>query len=392
MFNRRNVVTLLVGTALFSLPVASFTALPAFAQDRLPVVATFSILGDFVGQVGGDRIDLTTLVGPDGDGHVYSPTPADARRVAQAKVVFTNGLKFEGWIDRLIASSGTTAKVVAASDGINTIAEDEDDHDDHGHSEGHADSHGHAHGHAHEKKEEHAHGASHGHAHGHAHEKKEAHAHGASHGHARGHAHDKKEEHAHGASHAHTESHTDDHAGHEHGEFDPHAWQDIDNVKIYVANIRDALIEVDPEGSETYAANAARYLDELNALETEVEAAIASVPEGSRKVITTHDSFAYFSRAYGLTFIAPQGVSTESEASARDVAEIIRQIREQDIKAVFIENISDPRLIERIAAETDAVVGGTLYSDALSPADGPAGTYIDMMRHNISVLSEALGS
>jgi zinc/manganese transport system substrate-binding protein len=357
MFNRRNVVTLLFGSA-----IAGLTALPAFAQDRLPVVATFSILGDFVGQVGGDRIDLTTLVGPDGDGHVYSPTPADARRVAQAQVVFTNGLDFEGWIDRLIASSGTTAKVVAASDGIDTIAEEEDEL---GHAEAHGHAHGHSHGHAHGKKEEPARGHSHGHAHGH--------------------------------SHAHAETHAHAHAGHdpaahEHGEFDPHAWQDIDNVKIYVANIRDALIEVDPEGSETYTANATRYLDELNALEAEVESAVAAIPEGSRKVITTHDSFAYFARAYGLTFIAPQGVSTESEASASDVAAIIRQIREQDVKAVFVENISDPRLIERIAAETDAVVGGTLYSDALSPADGPAATYIDMMRHNISVLSEALGS
>ena len=383
MFSRRNVVTLLFGTAL-----ASFAALPAFAQDRLPVVATFSILGDFVGQVGGDRIDLTTLVGPDGDGHVYSPTPADARRVAQAQVVFTNGLDFEGWIDRLIASSGTTAKVVAASDGIDTIAEEEDAHDGHGHAEAHGDSHVDSHGHSH--------GHAHGHAHGHDHDKKEEHAHGHAHGHSHGHAHDKKEEpahgHAHGDSHAHAESHGHDHAGHEHGEFDPHAWQDIDNVKIYVANIRDALIEVDPEGSETYTANAARYLEELAALEAEVEAAIASIPEGNRKVITAHDSFAYFSRAYGLTFIAPQGVSTESEASASDVAAIIRQIREQDVKAVFVENISDPRLIERIAAETDAVVGGTLYSDALSTADGPAATYIDMMRHNISVLSEALGS
>lgn len=361
MFNRRNVVTLLFGAAFLSVPFAGLTALPAFAQDRLPVVATFSILGDFVGQVGGDRINLTTLVGPDGDGHVYSPTPADARRVAKAKVVFTNGLEFEGWIDRLIASSGTTAKLAAASDDIDTIASEEEDHEDH-HGHGQADKH--AHGHDHDKKEKH----SHGHSHGHARDKNETHAHGGGHGH--GHA----------------------EAGHAHGEFDPHAWQDVDNVKVYVANIRDALIEVDPDGAETYKANAARYLGELETLEQDIEAAIAAVPENRRNVITTHDAFAYFSRAYGLTFIAPQGVSTESEASARDVAEIIRQIREQDIQAVFIENISDPRLIERIAAETDAAIGGTLYSDALSAADGPAGTYIDMMRHNIRVLSEALDS
>ncbi|HSP24580.1 MAG TPA: zinc ABC transporter substrate-binding protein, partial [Saliniramus sp.] len=221
----------------------------------------------------------------------------------------------------------------------------EDDHDDHGHSE----AHDHSHGHDHEKKDEHAQGDSHGHDHA-------------------------------------------AEAAHEHGEFDPHAWQDIGNVKIYVANIRDALVEIDPEGADTYEANAARYLDELDALEAEVEAAVAAVPEDSRKVITAHDSFAYFSRAYGLTFIAPQGVSTEAEASASDVAALIRQIREENVKAVFVENISDRRLIDRIAAETDAVVGGTLYSDALSPADGPAGTYIDMMRHNIRVLSEALGS
>ncbi len=343
MLVKRNVVTLLMVAAL-----ASFTALPATAQERIPVVATFSILGDLVSRVGGDRIDLTTLVGPDGDGHVYSPTPADARRVAEARLVVTNGLEFEGWIDRLIASSGTDAKVIAASDSIAAIAEEEDEDDDTGHDHGHAKGHSHGHSHGHDRKDAHNH----------------------SHDHAQGR----------------------DHAGHEHGEFDPHAWQDVDNVKAYVANIRDALVEIDPEGAEAYAENAEGYLAELADLEKDIEAAVASIPEDRRKVITTHDAFAYFSRAYGLEFIAPQGVSTESEASARDVGEIIRQIRELGVRAVFVENISDPRLIERISAETGAQVGGTLYSDALSPPEGPAGTYIEMMRHNIRVLSEALAS
>ncbi len=314
MIARRNVIaSLIIG---FGIGAGLGPGSPAEAETpgKTKVVATFSILGDFVREVGGERIELTTLVGPNGDGHVYSPTPADAKKLAGAKVVFTNGLKFEGWIDRLIKASGTKATMVVATRGIKAIEADDDDHG-----------------------------------------KKEA-------------------------------------AGHAHGGLDPHAWQDVGNAKIYVANVRDALVRADPDGKAIYEANAAAYLARLDTLETDVKATITGIPAEKRKIITSHDAFTYFAKAYGLEFIAPQGVSTEAEASARDVARIIRQIRKDKITAVFIENISDPRLVERIAKETGARIGGRIYSDALSDPTGPAGTYIEMMRNNIRAFSAALVS
>lgn len=299
-------------------------ATPAFAQDapaKIPVVASFSILGDFVKEVGGDRVSVSTLVGPNGDAHVFQPSPADAKKVAAAKLVFVNGLGFEGWIDRLVKASGTKAEVVVATTGIapREMAEEEDDHD-HDHKK-HADAH-----------------------------------------------------------------------DHDHGGTDPHAWQSVDNAEVYVANIRDALIAADPAGKATYEANAAAYTAKLDALDAQVKAAIAAIPAERRRIITSHDAFGYFGAAYGMEFVAPQGVSTEAEASAKDVARIIRQIKAEKIPAVFMENISDPRLVKRIAAETDAKIGGELYSDALSDDKGPASTYIDMMQNNIRQFSAALSS
>jgi zinc/manganese transport system substrate-binding protein len=310
MPNRR---ALVAGLAFGLAAVA--TPLGVFAQEKLPVVASFSILGDFARQIGGDRVSVTTLVGPDGDAHVYSPTPADAKAMAAAKLVLVNGLHFEGWLPRLVKSSGTKAALAEATKGI-TPLEADDDHDDKGKG-------GHAHAHGHD---------------------------------------------------------------------DPHAWQSIANAKIYVANVRDALSAADPAGKASYEANATAYLTELDTLEGEVKAAIARIPAERRKAITTHDAFGYFVKAYGIAFIAPQGVSTEAEASARDVARIIRQVKTQKIPAVFLENVTNPRLVEQIARESGAKVGGRLYSDALSAASGPAGTYIRMMKHNISEIEKALAA
>lgn len=294
------------------------TAMPpaARAQEKLPVVASFSILGDFVKEVGGERVAVTTLVGANGDAHVYSPTPADAKAMAAAKLIVINGLKFEGWMTRLIKSSGAKATVATATAGI-TPLEAEDDHD-------------------HDKK---------------------------------GHAH-----------------------GHDHGGVDPHAWQNAANAKVYVANIRDALVKADPAGQATYEANATRYLAQLDAVDGEVKAAVARIPAGRRKAITSHDAFGYFVKAYGIQFIAPQGVSTEAEASAKDVARIIRQVKAEKVPAVFLENVTNPRLVEQIAKESGAKIGGRIYSDALSDASGPAGTYIAMMKHNISEIEKALAA
>jgi zinc/manganese transport system substrate-binding protein len=273
---------------------------PVRAQDRLSVVASFSILGDFVKNVGGDRVGVATLVGPEGDVHVYTPAPADAKKIADAKLLVINGLGLEGWLPRLLQASGSKAPIITASKGIAPLKLGSD--------------------------------------------------------------------------------------------ADPHAWQSVANARIYVANIRDALAAADPAGNEIFRANAQSYLAKLDVLDREVREAIARIPGPRRKVISTHDAFGYFAAAYGIEFIAPLGVSTESEASARDIAAIITQVKTAKIPAVFLENISDPRLIRRISAETGARIGGTLYSDSLTDEKGQAPTYIDMVRHNIKTLTSALGN
>jgi zinc/manganese transport system substrate-binding protein len=285
--------------------VALFTAGTASAQEKFRVVATFSIIGDFVKNVGGDRAQVATLVGPDADAHVYSPAPADAKKLADAKVVFVNGLGYEGWMSRLIKAAGSKAPVVVTTKGIK------------------------------ERKAEGGH-------------------------------------------------------GHGHGKTDAHAWQSVANAKVYVANIRDALVAVDPQGKAVYEANATAYLAKLDDLDQEVRAAVAAVPAERRKIITNHEAFGYFKQAYGVDFIAPQGVSTEAEPSARDVARIITQIKKQKIPAVFLENITDARLMERISQESGARIGGRLFSDALTNANGAAPSYIEMMRHNVKTLAAAL--
>jgi zinc/manganese transport system substrate-binding protein len=299
---------MIIRTIFAALLALTASARPAAAQEKMPVVATFSILADFVKNVGGDRVAISMLVQPNGDAHVYQPSPADTKTVADAKIVFMNGLGLEGWLDRLIKASGTRGAVVIAAKGVKP----------------------------HEMKEE--------------------------------------------------------EGGHNEHKIDPHAWQSVANAKIYVANIRDALIAADPAGRATYEKNAADYLTRLTELEKEVKQAIAKIPPERRRVITTHDAFGYFASAYGMEFIAPQGVSTETEASAQDVAKIIRQIKKQKIPAVFMENISDPRLMRQIASETGAKIGGSVYSDSLSDEKGPASTYVDMMRHNIRQFTAALTS
>jgi zinc/manganese transport system substrate-binding protein len=267
-------------------------------QDRLNVVASFSIIGDFAENVGGERVHVTTLVGPDGDVHVYTPAPVDAKKIADAKLLVINGFGLEGWLPRLLQASGSKAPIIMATKGIAPLKLGSD--------------------------------------------------------------------------------------------ADPHAWQSVVNAKIYVANIRDALIAADPADAGVFRANADRYLAKLDGLDREVRDTIAQIPQSHRKVISTHDAFGYFAAAYGIEFIAPLGVSTESEASARDIADIITQVKALRIPAVFLENISDPRLMRRISAETGARIGGTLYSDSLTGEKGEAPTYIELVRHNIKALTGAL--
>jgi zinc/manganese transport system substrate-binding protein len=302
--NRRHVIS---WTAAAAALAAAGGLVPGRGQNKTPdrprAVATFSILGDFVGNVGGARVQLATLVGANGDVHVYAPTPGDVKTIAAANVVFVNGLGLEGWLDRLITAAATRAPIVVASRGVAPRRGP---------------------------------------------------------------------------------------VGHDRATNDPHAWQSVANAKIYVGNIRDGLIAIDPTGESVYRANAAAYLAALGTLDAEIKAAIESIPVARRKIITTHSSFGYFADAYGVEFIAPEGLSTEAEPSPRDVARLIDQIRREKIPAVFIENVADPRLLQRIAMETGARIGGTLYSDALSPPDGPAATYIDLMRHNVRELTKGL--
>ncbi len=299
----------------------------AFAHEDLKVVASFSILGDMVREVAGDGVALTTLVGPDGDAHVYEPTPADVKAVAGADIVFVNGLDFEGWMPRLLEAAGFKGEMVVVSDGITPREWDGED--------------------------DHAHGAAEA-GHDHAHKSGEAH-------------------------------------GHDHGgEFDPHAWQNLGNGIVYVGNIARALAAADPDHAGQYQAAGDAYAATLKSLDGRIRTEIAAIPEARRKVVTSHDAFGYFGAAYGIEFIAPQGVSTEAEASAGDVAAIIEQIRAEKIPAVFVENITDPRLVEQIARETGAVVGGELYSDALSGPDGAAPNYVKMFEFNADALTKAL--
>jgi zinc/manganese transport system substrate-binding protein len=308
----------------------SLGALPA-AAEPLKVVASFSIIGDFAQNVGGDRIGLTTLVGPNGDAHVYEPKPTDAVVMASADVVLVNGLHFEGFLQRLVEASATKATVVELTKGVEPVATTEEEHG------------------------------------------KEGEAHGA----------DAHEDH-------HAEESHEAEEGHDHGATDPHAFQSVANAKIYVKNIADAFCAADAAGCDIYKANAAAYTGKLEALETEVKAAVAAIPADKRTVITSHDAFGYFQHEYGFTFLAPEGISTDSEASAADVAKLIEQVRHDRAAAIFVENITNQRLVEQIASETDLKIGGTLYSDALSDADGPAATYIDMMRNNIGAIKGAI--
>ena len=281
--------------AIFALII--FTSM-SIASAKIKVVSTFSILGDMVQNIGGNNIELTTLVGANGDGHVYEPTPADAKSVAAADIVFVNGLGFEGWIDRLVKASGYKGKVIIATEGIKELKFE--------------------------------------------------------------------------------------------GELDPHAWQDLSNGRIYIKNIKNALTDVDPKNSNLYKKNFIAYDKILESMDKSTKDKFADIPKKNRKVITSHDAFLYFGRAYGIDFRSPVGVTTESEPSAGELAELITEMRKDNIKALFAENITDPRLIKQLAKEVNAQIGGTLYSDALSDNSEPANTYINMFKYNVNELATIL--
>ncbi|TVT81726.1 metal ABC transporter substrate-binding protein [Pseudomonas sp. H3(2019)] len=273
----------------------------ASAAEKLPVVTSFSILADMVHQVGGEHIQITNMVGPDADAHTYEPTPNDAKALLKAKLIFKNGLGFEPWLDRMVASTATKTPVITASRGVIPRTMEED------------------------------------------------------------------------------------------GETipDPHAWHNLANTELYVNNITKALIAADPANKADYEHNSQTYLKQIYRLLTEAKAKLGALPPGNRKIVTSHDAFGYLGQAYGIDFMAPQGLSTEREPSAAEVAALITQIRQAKVKAVFMENIKDARLLKQIADESGAQIGGTLYSDALA-AEGPASTFAGLFEYNLNTLYDAL--
>lgn len=271
----------------------------SLGADKVPVMASFSILGDLVQVVGGDRIAVITLVGADEDAHVFEPKPADARNLLRTKLLVTNGLGFEPWAQKLVKSAGYKGQSVVATEGIKA------------------------------------------------------------------------------------RSLTDERGK---AETDPHAWQDPTNVVLYVRNIAAALSQVDAASADTYRANSEAYVKQLEALDAESKTAFAAISPDKRKVITSHDAFGYFGARYGVRFLAPQGMSTEAEPSARGVATLIQQIKEEKIKAVFVENMSNPKLLAQLSKDAGVTVGAALYVDALSKAGGPADTYLKLIRHNVTQL------
>ncbi len=277
----------------------------AFAADKLPVLASFSILGELVRVVGADRVEVTTLVGPDEDAHVFEPKPQDARNIVQTRLLVTNGLGFEPWAQKLVKSSGYKGPVVVASQGVKPRQLPAE-------------------------------------------------------------------------------------KGHNHLETDPHAWQDPTNVVLYVRNIAAALSKLDPAGAASYSSNSDAYIKELQALDASAKEQIALIAPAKRKVITSHDAFGYFGAHYGIQFLAPQGISTDAEPSAKEVAQLIRQIQKEKIKAVFVENMSNPKLLAQLSKDAGVTVGPELYVDALSKTGGPADNYLKLMRHNLTQLTAGM--
>ncbi|HEX2888418.1 metal ABC transporter solute-binding protein, Zn/Mn family [Vineibacter terrae] len=281
---------------------------PAAAQP-VKVVATFSVLGDIVRQVGGDKVLLAVLVGPDGDAELYQPTPADAKAIAQARLFVVNGKDFDPWRDNLARTAGFRGTMVTAIDSAKTISRSVEGE---------------------------------------------------------------------GSRHARRLV------------VDQHAWHDPANGALYAKAIADALAKVDPANAAFYRQRAEAYGKELTDLRAWAVAEMRQIPDAKRKIITSHDGFAYMANAYKITILSPVGLVNDKEPSADDVARLIAQIRRAEVKAIFIENMTDPRIIQRIAAEGGGVVGGTLYSDALSKTGGPADTYVKMLRHNVATMKAAM--
>jgi zinc/manganese transport system substrate-binding protein len=364
-----------------------FTALASVSQIALAqvqVVTSFSILGDLATQVGGDAVEVSIIVGPDQDAHIYRPSVADARAVAEADLIVLNGLGFESWSQDLVAGSGTDARILTVTDTLPFVihTEEEDGHkDEEAHEDEHHEGHDKHEGHddqadAHHDEHQEDHDDDHKDAHHEAHE--DTHEGAPADGHGDGH-----------------EQHSDDAAefsahAHDHGDTDPHAWGAVANGIAYAAAIRDAFSDLDPANADVFTANFAAFEAQALAAQQSFEARIAALPADHRTVVTSHDAFGYMAEETGLTFLAPLGLNTASAATASQVRDLIDQLKALPHAALFVENIVNPALVQQIADETGLAVGGQLYSDALSGPEGPAATYLEWYSYNMDSILTAL--
>ncbi|WP_437608690.1 metal ABC transporter substrate-binding protein [Erwinia sp. V71] len=285
-----------------ALALTALMASPLALAKTVETVASFTVLADIVKQVGGEHVEVKSLVGPNGDPHSFEPTPQDSQALSKADVVFVSGLGMEGWMDRLVQASGYKGNVVITSEGVDTRKMEED------------------------------------------------------------------------------------------GKTitDPHAWNSIHNGAIYASNVMNALIAADPQDAEYFRQRGTAYISQLNQLDSWAQKTFSAIPAAKRKILTSHDAFGYFGQRYGVQFLAPVGFSTESEASASDVAALIKQLKAGKIHTYFIENQTDPRLVEQIASATGAQPGGELYPEALSEKDGPAASYVTAFKHNVESIAASM--
>jgi zinc/manganese transport system substrate-binding protein len=327
----------LAGLALAAfLPLTGAAAQTPTAGEKLDVVATFSVLGDLVGRVGGDAIDLHVLVGAGVDTHTYDPAPEDLVRLSEADVVFENGLEFETWLERFYESAEPTGTLVVVTEGIAPL-ESGDGHEEEGH-----------------EGEDEAHEAT---------------------------------------PHVDEEEHHEDEADHDHGAFDPHVWHDVSNAIVMVENIRDALSEADPANAAVFEANADATIADLEALDAWVHDQVATLPEEQRKLVTSHDTFGYFAEAYGFEVVgtALGSLSTEvGDPAAGEIAGLVGEIQDAGVCAIFAENVSNPDLMHAIAEEAGVALAPTLFTDALGPEGSGGATYDEMMRSNVTTIVESL--
>ena len=303
---------------------------PASAQaGRIQVVATNSILGDLVKNVTGDTADVTVLVPTGGDPHTYEPTPADAGAIADADIVFENGLGLETWLNDVYSASGSDAtRVVTTSDVTPLRVADEPQF--------------------------------------------------------------AKEEVTPAGGIAATPAGASDD---EEGEFDPHVWFDVANVKLMVATIEAALVDSDGTNASAYQTNADAYQTQLDGLDQTVLMQVASLPEADRKLVTSHDTFAYFAQRYGFEIVgtALPSITTESaDPSAAEIAALVDDIQAAGVEAIFPENTSNPALLDQIASEAGVTVGPELYTDALGDPGSDGGTYIDLITYDVTAIVTAL--